>query len=366
MKFLRWHMRMRWLPGAAGVVSLLILAGCDRDQDRVYHVPKDDAAAPDLPASVTPAPDLAPPPPAAPAVPQLGYRAPEGWQEKTPGQMRVASFTAVGPDGQSADIGVIPLSIVGRDLELINMWRSQVQLPPTSDPAVVNAFEPVTIGDGQGRLFEFVSASAAPGKSRQRVLVARLTRGGLSWFFRMAGDDAFVAAQKGNFLRFLKSVSFPDAAPGPMEAASSEPSGNADASWTAPPDWQPVPPAQFLIAEYSIQGANGAKADVNVAVLDGDGGGPLANINRWRVQIGLGPIDENGLAQISRSVDGTDGKETVVHLVSKDARTSIVGVIVPENGRTWFYKMTGDTQLLFTEEDAFFNFIQSAHYANAR
>ncbi len=354
-------MRMRWLPGAAGLISISILAGCNQDQDRVYHVPK-DASGQSAPAT----PDTASPPPAAPSSPQLVYQVPDGWQERTPGQMRVASFTAAGPNGQSADIGVIPLPIVGRDLELINMWRSQVQLPPTTDPAAVNESEPVTIGEGQGRLFGFVSASAAPGKSRQRVFVARLIRGGMSWFFRMAGDDAFVASQKENFLRFLKSVSFPDAAPGPMADAPPPPNGNADSIWTVPPDWQPVPPAQFLLAEYSIPGANGAKADVNVAELDGDGGGPLANINRWRGQIGLEPLDETGLAKLARSVDGPAGRETVVRFMSSDFKTGIVGVIVPQNGKTWFYKMMGDTPLLFAQEDAFFNFIQSANYANAR
>ncbi len=362
-------MQVRTFRGAAALISILGLAACNRDQDRVYHVAKDDSSAPEsIPA---PAPEAASPvaPPSSPPVTTpnevLGYQVPTGWQEKAPGQMRVASFTAVGADGQSADIGVIPLPIVGRDLELINMWRSQVQLPPTSDPAAADQSEPVTIGDGQGRLFEFVSASAAPGKSRQRVFVARLTRGGMSWFFRMTGDDAFVTSQKEKFLQLLKSVSFPDNAPGPIAPVPPAPEVHAGSIWTVPPDWQPVPPAQFLLAEYSISGADGVKAEVNVAELDGDGGGALANLNRWRGQIGLGPLAVNDLPP-----PAAGGQGMLVDFSGVDAKTGapvrLVGAIVALNGQTWFYKLLGDPATVARQKDAFTQFIQTANYANAR
>ena len=81
-----------------------------------------------------------------------------------------------------------------------------------------------------------------------------------------------------------------------------------------PAGWQEVPAAQFLLAEYSIAGANGAKAEVNVAQLSGDGGGLLANVNRWRGQIGLDPVDENGLAKVTTTMDVTGGKATLVDM----------------------------------------------------
>jgi hypothetical protein len=134
--------------------------------------------------------------------------------------MRVASFSAPGPGGTSADVSVIPLPVVGRDLDLVNMWRSRMELPATSDPDAVNQAQPVTIGDEQGRLFEFAS-EPANGKPRQRLIVAMLTRGTMSWFFKITGEDESVATQKANFLHFLKSVSFGDeAAPGSSASAA--------------------------------------------------------------------------------------------------------------------------------------------------
>ncbi len=281
--------------------------------------------------------------------------------------MRVASFTAVGPNRESADIGVVPLPVVGRDLELVNMWRSQVQLPATSDPNAVNQAEPVTIGGEPGRLFGFVSDQPMIGKSRQRIFVAMLTRGDLSWFFKMAGPDAFVVSQKEKFIQFLQSVSFPENAPEAMEAVPPARDDSPGSIWTVPPGWRPMPPAQFLLAEFSVPGAGGAKAEVNVAALDGEGGGTLANINRWRGQIGLGPVDGKDLPP---PMPMPDSQSTLVDFTGVDAAsgapTRLVGAIVARNGQTWFYKLMGDPQIVAQQKDAFTKFIQSANYANAR
>ena len=208
------------------------------------------------------------------SLPQLKYQLPEGWQEKSPAEMRVASFTALGTNGQSADVSVVPLGIAGKDLELVNMWRSQVQLPATSDPDAVKQAEPVAIGADQGRLFNFVSDQPMIGQSRQRILVAMLTRGTMSWFFKMTGEDTFVISQKDNFVQFLKSVSFVENAPAETAAAPATPDGNQNAGsiWTIPSGWQALPPSQFLLAEYAVTGTGGAKADVNVAEMGGEGG----------------------------------------------------------------------------------------------
>lgn len=366
-----WNMRLRWLYGMAGLLLISILAGCNRDEDKVYRIPRDNSA-PSEPASSS-APTPAPPPEmnaSAPALPQLKYELPQGWQEKSPGEMRVASFTAPGPNGQSADIGVVPLPVVGRDLELVNMWRSQVQLPATSDPNAVNQAEPVAIGGEPGRLFGFVSDQPMTGKSRQRIFVAMLTRGDMSWFFKMAGEDAFVASQKEKFIQFLKSVSFPENAPAGMAAVPPANDDSPNSIWTVPSGWQPMPPAQFLLAEFSVPGAGGAKAEVNVAELDGVGGGTLANINRWRGQIGQGTIADGDLARLSQSLTVPGGQATLVDFTGTDAKTGaptrLVGAIVALNGQTWFYKLMGDRQIVAQQKDAFTKFIQSANYANAR
>jgi len=365
-----WNKRMH---GIAGGILILILAGCSRDETKVYHVPKEDSPPPQIVPAAAPEtaqPDMSSPSPTAMSIPQLKYQLPEGWQEKPLSEMRIASFAALGPKGQSADVSAIPLPIVGRDMELVNMWRSQVQLPATSDPDAVKQAEPISIGTEQGRLFNFVSEQPMIGKFQQRILVAMLTHGTMSWFFKMTGEDTFVTSQKEKFLQFLKSVSFVENAPAQMADAPVNQSENANSIWTVPSSWQSVPPSQFLLAEFSIPGVNGAKAEVNVAEMGGEGGGLLANVNRWRGQLGLNALSENELSPLAQSFDVPGGKATLIDFAGVDSKTGVptrlVGAIVSQNDQTWFYKLMGSEPIVAQQKDAFMKFIRSANYANAR
>jgi hypothetical protein len=364
----QWSLCGLWLCLCAGPLS-----GCKRENNQVYYAPRE---TPPTPTAVPNPGDNRSEMAATetPALPALTWTLPEGWQEKPPSEMRVAGFSVMGKDGQSADVSVIPLPIVGRDLELVNMWRQQVQLPPTTDPAAANQAEPVAIGADPGRLFTFVSEQPMIGKSREQILVAMLTRGSMSWFFKMTGEESFVASQRPGFLQFLKSVSFNESSavpPHPLitpETSSTENSGKP--VWTVPPDWREVPAAEFLLAEYVITGTNGAKADVNVAMLSGAGGGVLPNVNRWRGQLGLPPITDNDLATTTSTLDVAGGQATMVDLTGTDAKTGrkarLIGVILPQSGQAWFYKLMGDEQIVGQQKEAFTRFIQSVKYPNAR
>jgi len=209
-----------------------------------------------------------------------------------------------------------------------------------------------------------------------------LSRGTMSWFFKMTGDEAFVASQKPEFTAFLESIQFSE----PTEAlppghpaignlgastpplASSATENASQPTWTVPADWRSVPPPTFLLAEYSIAGANGAKADVNVAQLAGEGGGVLANVNRWRGQLGLSPATDADFATMTSSLTLSGSKATIVNLTGADSDSGkpvrLVGVILPLGNQTWFYKLMGDETVVVQQKDAFLKFVQSANYAN--
>lgn len=380
MNFPPSHAQLKRAAGVALLASLSVLAGCNRDETKVYHVDKDDGAAASEPAPAV-APGTTPLPAtdtsivtATPTDSQLNYTTPPGWQKKPLSQLRVASLTVPGPDKETADVSVIPLPVVGRDMDLVNLWRSQVNLPPTSDPAAATG-DPVAIGPEQGRLFRYVSDGPMIGKSRQQILVAMQVHGSTTWFFRIVGPTELVDAQRDKFLGFLKSVSFEDEAPEPPAAAAvppaKPPASTAPISsiWTVPTDWRAVPPAQFLIAQYSV-GSDDAKAQVNVAELKDGGGGLLANANRWRDQIGLPPLDEDGLKPVVQMLDVSGGSASLVDFTGKDSQTGmaarLIAVTVKQDGQSWFYKLMGDPQTVAAQKNAFTQFIQSANYANAR
>jgi hypothetical protein len=85
------------------------------------------------------------------------------------------------------------------------------------------------------------------------------------------------------------------------------------------------------------------KVDVSVTVLSGDAGGELANVNRWRNQIGLPPMDEATLARARKPVGAKVGPVSLYDFTS-DAppRRRVVAGYTQVAGNTWFVKMSGD------------------------
>lgn len=64
--------------------------------------------------------------------------------------------------------------------------------------------------------------------------------------------------------------------------------------WTAPDSWLPQSQSQFRIINYQV----GENTECYVTVLPGGGGGIGPNLDRWRGQMGLEPMGENGLTEL--------------------------------------------------------------------
>ncbi len=374
----------RWWP-----LGLLVLglAGCHRQGVTVYQIPKERpetaAAHPDMGAAH---PDIGPGHPdvqSAPA-PQIHYQVPAGWTEGAAGGMRVARFAAPGKTGQPIDVSIIPLAgMTATKLAVVNLWRDQIKLKAVPEDELAKISEKVPVGKDQGDLFDMVSTEPLVNNQlKARILVAMLKQGDTAWFFKMTGDDESVRAQKPAFLALLKSVTFEAAAPATPEAgrmASTqetpakgiEDTGGAPAKpqWSVPPGWQEVPPTQMLVAKFLLTGKTGGKGEVTVSVFPGTVGGTLANVNRWRGQIGLPPVPESELPKLTQSLDVAGGKATVVDMGGQDPRngqkTRLIGVIFPQEGRTWFYKLTGDDSVAEQEKPVFLRFVQTAKHPNA-
>jgi hypothetical protein len=374
---LRLSVSRRFASVTLLMIVAAVAAGCGRDDVKVYQVAKDNSPAVPPPvdtATPPPAMDAAPTVPAQSgnALPQFQFALPPGWQQIPASQMRVASFTVTNTSGPSADVGIIPLPAGENELSLVNMWRDQLQLPPTDHADSVD----ITVGSDPAKLYEFVStAQVLDGKYIQRNLVAMQTRGAMSWFFKMTGEDTFVTSQKDVFLQFLKSFTFSDSAPSQAAAMSAAPTASVPAPdmvnslWTVPAGWQSVTPSQFLLAQFLIQN-HGAQAEVNVSQLAGEGGGLLANVNRWRRQLGLSPISqEEDFSKMVDSLVVPGGQAQMVDFNGTDVKTGqtarLVGVVLPQNGQTWFYKLMGDPGIVGAQKDTFVKFIQSARYPDA-
>jgi hypothetical protein len=378
------------LPLAAAAL-LMFAIGCSRDGVKVYKVDSSDTVttAPPPVAATTPSgmpttmPDGLPTPDNS-GLPKLKYTLPDGWKEKALTTMRVASFD-ISENGKTVDVSVVPLGAMsGGDTANVNRWRGQVGQSPMDDATLKQSTESVQIADKPADLYDITGTNPGSG-DEERIIGAILHTDDATWYFKMMGDSALAEKNKPAFIAFLKSVVFQTQAASPtmdlsqlpashpaipgLTTAPAAPSGDKPA-WTVPADWKEGELMQFLVARYVIQGSGDASAAVNVSQLDGDGGGLLPNINRWRMQLGQPPMTDDDAAKLP-TTDASGTKAVVADFTGTDTRgggkpARLVGVVLPLNGQTWFYKLMGDPDIVSQQKDSFIAFIQSAKYPAAK
>jgi hypothetical protein len=119
-------------------------------------------------------------------------------------------------------------------------------------------------------------------------------------------------------------------------------------SYETPEGWKLLPPRPMRDVGWDVPGG----ATCTFSALPGSGGGLLANVNRWRKQMGLEDIDEAGLAamedatlmgQAAKVVDlegtygGMGGTENV-------EGAKMLGLIADLPGAALFLKLTGPAE----------------------
>ena len=360
-----------------GALMLASLAGCGRSDDAqitVYRIPKE------LQPKQQPAAQE------APTAAQVQWTAPQGWDEQKASGFRKASYFVHGPEGKMADVSVISFpEAAGGLLANVNRWRNQLKLAPISNES--EAGTPTPIAGRDMFLVDLVSEQPiAPDGSKARILGGIFPLPGATWFFKMMGPDQLVESQRDAFRQFLESVKVSEAptvaadsapAPAPMSANSGggntnaptpppiEPSQGGPLQYTLPPNWQEKPLSPMRLASFKAVAPNGKETDVSVVSLPGVAGGDLANVNRWRGQVNLGPVDEDTLARTAEHVKANGHDYLLVDLVSdapmgdKQEKERILAAILDESDRSWFIKMIGEEAAVESQKAAFISFLQS-------
>lgn len=139
------------------------------------------------------------------------------------------------------------------------------------------------------------------------------------------------------------------------------PTGQGALKWTLPKGWTEgtADGMRFATLKPPIQG----KVEASVVVLPGTAGGELSNVNRWRGQIGLAPIDELALTAARKAIKSKAGTVSVFDFTSAGQTKSrmVVGLISTSDGNTWFLKLVGDAEPVGKAEPDFVRFIGSLH-----
>lgn len=133
-----------------------------------------------------------------------------------------------------------------------------------------------------------------------------------------------------------------DHAPQGMPEAGAPEATRASLKWSLPKGWSQVPGEGMRFA--TLKAPIAGRLEATVVVLPGPAGGELANVNRWRGQIALPPLDEAGLAKARVALKTKAGALNVYDFTSEGQAKSrmVAGYITTPDGNTWFLKMTGD------------------------
>jgi hypothetical protein len=98
---------------------------------------------------------------------------------------------------------------------------------------------------------------------------------------------------------------------------------------------------------------------------------PLENVNRWRKEIGLPPIEKDQLSKMMHEIK-VDGKASnyfelipdAANAAESQAKEATVAAAVPGGRMIWFFKMKGDRDLVVAQRDNFRSFLESIRFTS--
>ncbi|MEI7910799.1 MAG: hypothetical protein WCK77_14270 [Verrucomicrobiota bacterium] len=388
-------------------------AACKHERDvKVYHVAKDAAPAAPAPGESAADPHAGMPgmtpgtaggdphaglsaeqlaaggaatSPATQASPQFTDSPPAHWKKQALSPMRLASYHVEGDGGAMSDISFTQLRRApGGTLANINRWRDQLGQPPIDEAALKQASQTIksSFGDAIAVDLEGIAPGADVLKDG-RLVGAIAEEGENAWFFKMRGNAALTATEKANFFKWIETVkpapadSAPAApapagtAPAPLApavpapapaagAAAPAPAGDGSLTWTLPDGWTPGAASAARYATFSVAGADGAKAELAISHFPGDVGGDLANVNRWRQQIGLPAIEAAALPPLVTKLSAGTDSFSLIDATGAQAR--LVAGWTRHGADTWFFKFTGPDALVAAEKAKFTAFLASVRF----
>lgn len=308
--------------------TLVVVSGCDESEIHSYRVPREFRGTPEtqgMPAQTQSNES------------HVEWAAPDDWAEvETTSTMRIATFKA--PNGLEVAITAFP-GDVGGLLANVNRWRSQVGADPVTEDTLEQAIERQS---DSGIIVVDVAGDSS------RLLGAIINVGdGQTWFLKSTGSSEEITPIKDDLISFAKSFKVHDhASHSPTATPSSSDAQSTPPQWTPPAEWEVEKDhsSMLLAAFHSESGAR-----ITISQLAGDGGGVLANVNRWRGQLGIPvamDVEALGLETIGKG-------STMVDLVSPDADNRMMAAMVPIGAQTLFFKLTGSQEAVGAETQRF-------------
>ena len=138
--------------------------------------------------------------------------------------------------------------------------------------------------------------------------------------------------------------------------------GGDGPAFEIPGHWQEGAPSAMRRGSFRVSGPEG-EGDISITSFPGDVGGLLANINRWRGQLGLGPITQSDLPGATETLPARGIDLTLVEFDGPTQGT--VTAIADHGGNSWFFRLTGPNALVAKERESFVEFLRTIEFPDA-
>lgn len=131
--------------------------------------------------------------------------------------------------------------------------------------------------------------------------------------------------------------------------------------WDVPAGWKQLPGSGMRLATLQL-----SEEDPNLVLtvipLAGQSGSLAANVQRWEGQLGLPPTPDDQIGKVVQRVEANGIKIDTVDLTGPEkegGRQRILGAIVPQDGRVWFFKAAGPADKMAKQKEKFDQFVRS-------
>jgi hypothetical protein len=251
--------------------------------------------------------------------------------------MRFATITIPGEPPLTATVIPLPTEDPASPAYLksnLNRWRTQLGLPER---------------DGD----DWLDASKAAGEVAQTESNGRtVTIVNLTGTTKDFGESRMLAALVPSEASAATTIARQSASP------PTPPNRNLPLTYTLPEGWKEATVGQFQLASFTVD-HGGQPAKISVSQVGGD---LLANINRWRTQVGLPGVDEmaNDAEGKTVAIGGLEGK--LFHLEGET--DAILGAVAPQGDRSWFFKAQGPKAAIAQLSGEFDAFLKSVQFRN--
>ena len=129
--------------------------------------------------------------------------------------------------------------------------------------------------------------------------------------------------------------------------------------WETPDGWIPAEGSTMRLASFEVPFSTGS-GDLSIMELNGDGGGVMANVNRWRSQIGLSPLSRSEIETQIEKRENELGNYTIFRLINSERRESaFLTAIFPLETSTLFIKLNASSEGILEIENDFKSFCSS-------